>query len=564
MKSKSVRRPADRRSDSLAPRPIQDPRPLLVRILDIPHLGHVVPRLPSELLHRVIQSCGLEDCGEIVALATPGQLSAVFDLDLWRPPQPGLDDQFDADRFGLWLEVLMEAGATAAAHTLAGVDVDLAVAGFAKHVRVFDAAALSPAVTTDGEMMPEVTPSADLSCDIGGYLIGARRTDSWDAVVGVLTSLDAEHQAYFHRVMRGCRRLSNSEPEVDGLDDLLPDDEQAMFDLALNREHRRERQGFASAAQARAFLQMSREIRLGHGIAPPGNPIARGYFQAIDWAVPTTASGADRGSSGLLVASGERPTPEESAAAQTAIIDVLKEAGVLPQPPRALLQGGRGEVSRLARLSSQMQSARDRDHLAYATRTEELAYLANALVAGCSIQGRAFTVREASDAAAAVCNLGLEAWPARWLAKGAATNPDFLVDHDLISVFQVGWTVLHSEVGMYAAKKLIDALTGLRHADRQIQIGLNALRIAMRRHYRDGAPWRARGALEVLVLLDMPAWAALLGLIDECPVLPAAIGAARGARPRTVSASAFEFISERAQIAAVHEFIESLANTLRC
>src|SRR5690349_19005686 len=107
MKSKSVRRPADRRSDSLAPRPIQDPRPLLVRILDIPHLGHVVPRLPSELLHRVIQSCGLEDCGEIVALATPGQLSAVFDLDLWRPPQPGLDDQFDADRFGLWLEVLM-------------------------------------------------------------------------------------------------------------------------------------------------------------------------------------------------------------------------------------------------------------------------------------------------------------------------------------------------------------------------------------------------------------------------------------------------------------------------
>jgi hypothetical protein len=537
---------------------------LLVRILDTPHLAHVVPRLPSELLHRVIESCGLEDCGEIVALATPGQLAAVFDLDLWRPPQPGLDDQFDADRFGLWLEVLMESGATAAARTLAGVDVALAVAGFAQHVRVFDVAALSPAVTTDGEMMPVAIPNADLSCEIGGYLIGARRTDSWDAVVGVLTSLDAEHQAYFHRVMRGCRRLSNSEPEVDGLDDLLPDDQQAMFDLALSREQRRERQGFASAPQARAFLQMSREIRLG-GTTPPGNPVARAYFQAIDWTMSTTTGpGADRGSSGLLAASDERSTPEESAASLTAIIDILTDAGVLPQPPRALLEGEQGDAPRLARIQAQMQVARERDPLAFSMRTEELAYLANTLVAGCSIQGRAFTVREASDAAAAVCNLGLEAWPARWLAKGAAMPADFLVKSDVISIFQVGWTVLHSDVAMYAARQLIDALTGLRPADREIQTGLNALRSELKRHCRDGAPWRARGALDVLVLLDMPAWAALLGLIDECPVLPAAIGASRGARPRTVSASAFEFISERAQIAAVHEFLESLANTLRC
>ena len=141
---------------------------------------------------------------------------------------------------------------------------------------------------------------------------------------------------------------------------------------------------------------------------------------------------------------------------------------------------------------------------------------------------------------------------------------DFLVNQDLISVFQVGWTVLHSDVGMYAAKQLIHALTGLRHADREIQAGLNALRIDMKRHCRAGAPWRARGALDVIVLLDMPAWATLLGLIDECPVLPSAIGASRGSKPRTVSASTFEFISERAQIAAVHEFMQSLADTLRC
>src|SRR5712692_4499652 len=98
------RRRAERRSDSPAQRPIRDPRPLLDRILSTPRLAHVVPRLPPEVLHRVIQKCGLEDCGELVALATPSQLARVFDLDLWRTGQPGMDEQFDADRFGVWLE----------------------------------------------------------------------------------------------------------------------------------------------------------------------------------------------------------------------------------------------------------------------------------------------------------------------------------------------------------------------------------------------------------------------------------------------------------------------------
>jgi hypothetical protein len=61
----------------------------------------------------------------------------------------------------------------------------------------------------------------------------------------------------------------------------------------------------------------------------------------------------------------------------------------------------------------------------------------------------------------------------------------------------------------------------------------------------------------------MPAWAALLGLIDECPVMHAAIDASRGSRALAVSASAFEFISENSQIAAVGQFMRSLPDTLR-
>src|SRR5215470_10590195 len=109
------------------PQKRQERRTVLARILDTPHLDHIVPRLQPDLLHRVIQSCGLEDCGELVMLATPEQLTRIFDLDLWRSAQPGMDEQFDADRFGVWLEVLAEFGGSVAAQKVAQMDADLVI-----------------------------------------------------------------------------------------------------------------------------------------------------------------------------------------------------------------------------------------------------------------------------------------------------------------------------------------------------------------------------------------------------------------------------------------------------
>jgi hypothetical protein len=214
----------------------------------------------------------------------------------------------------------------------------------------------------------------------------------------------------------------------------------------------------------------------------------------------------------------------------------------------------------------------DRDYGVYSARSEELAYLANTIIAGYSIQVRPFKPQEASDAAVAVCNLGLENWPVHWLQPNARNGSsaveaatwlpdDFLIGHDLVSVFQVGWTILHG-VSMYTAERLIGVLSQLRCEDWEIQTGLDALRIEMAKHRQAGAPWRARDALEVIAILDMLAWAALLGLIDECPVIHAGMGASQDPRIGAVSASAFEFISGNSQIACVHEFMNSLPETL--
>jgi hypothetical protein len=540
--------------DLPAKRDVNDASNLLARILDTPHLSRVVPRLPAEVLHRVIDRCGLEDCAELVALATPDQLSGVFDLDLWHGDQPGVEEQFDADRFGVWLEVLVESGADVAAQKVAAMDVELVIAALAQHMLVVDPAS----VQTSEEGDPPMGILEDrLAREIGGYMVAPTRHDSWDAIAALLLALDANHGEYFHRVMHGCRRLSNSAPEIDGLDDLMTDHEQTMFDLAFERERRRERQGFVTPEQARVFLQMSRDIDVGRITGPPGNPIATAYFREMDG-----PSGIEPDKRPARLSDSGAPTaPDDSESAFAAVVAVLFEAGVLPQPPRALLEGSTDRASRLAPIRSHMQFAADRNHIIYSTRNQELAYLANTILAGCAIQGRPFTPHEASEAAVAICNLGLENWPTRW-TDGIALPEDFLIDHDLVRVFQVGWMVLHKEVCLYAAERLIDVLAGFRREDHHLQVALDTLRDEMTRAWDKGTPWRAHAHLDVIAILDSPTWAALLGLTNECPVMHAAIGASRDARILTINPAAFDFISDNTQIASIREFMRSMPEKL--
>ncbi len=205
----------------------------------------------------MIQRCGLEDCAALIGVVTPAQLSAVFDLDLWNSPLPGGEELFDTDRFGIWLDVLLESGADVAASTLAALDVNVVTTAFAQFVRVYDPATLLK--TMDGEMI-EAELTAELTCDIGGYRIAAQRADSWDAITAILAALDATQRRSFLLIMQGCRALSNEGKESDGLDHLLSDADQVMFDRSVERERRREQQGYITPAEARAFLQMARTL----------------------------------------------------------------------------------------------------------------------------------------------------------------------------------------------------------------------------------------------------------------------------------------------------------------
>jgi hypothetical protein len=194
----------------------------------------------------------------------------------------------------------------------------------------------------------------------------------------------------------------------------------------------------------------------------------------------------------------------------------------------------------------------DSDEIALAARSRELAFLANVLAAGCPVQARAFTTQEASEAAIAICNLGLEHWPV----------PDsFLADNDLIAPFEAGWATLH-ELGMFVARRLIDALADLRSVDDEVQAGLQSLRRELLRECGNGTPWRVHASLEVMAMLDMPVCVSLQALVAECPVLPDALTAMLERRTRAISPTAFEFISTTQQIQKVRTFAGALLEIL--
>jgi len=172
--SKPVRTAAPGRAGDSPPDEAGSVRSPLARLLDAPHLARLVPHLAPETLHQLIRHSGLHACGELVASAPLEQLTSVLDLDLWRHAQPGRDEQFDADRFGEWVEVLVDTGETVAARIVAALDEHLVIAGLSRYVRVFDPPAIAPPASIEDESIDDelidrnVTPPGVSECEVGG------------------------------------------------------------------------------------------------------------------------------------------------------------------------------------------------------------------------------------------------------------------------------------------------------------------------------------------------------------------------------------------------------------
>ena len=330
-------------------------------------------------------------------------------------------------------------------------------------------------------------------------------------------------------------------------------DEQIMSDVALEREHRREGRGYVTPSQAVAFLEPSRHLTLTGSDVPSWDLATIAYFREVAGPEPAGDSADDP------PAATAAPPPADVQHGVAEVLTLLREAGVVHTTRRRGLPEGRpAERRRLSRIDAHLVAVRDHDEAAHAERTQEMGYLANVLVAGCSYNSKRFDVARAADAALAVCNLGLENWPPAW--RASMKGP--FLSQDLVTVFRVGWTVLHERVSMYVARSFVDLLEELTIDDKEVDAFLGDLAFRLRREVKAGAPWRATKALDVVAILDLPSWSILLGLLDECPVVPKSADQIAPGQRRLRETSEVEFISENSQIAWVRDFVASLPTRL--
>ena len=191
-------------SYSLASRGAQRPGDRLARILETPRLTPCPAAAAGEpsSRHSELRARGLRrarctgDAGTVIGCLRPRPVAQ---------RAPWMEEQFDANRFAIWLEVLRESGAGFAAQRLVEMDAPMVIAALARYLAVFD-----PAVVDGADLVVPTVVKRGVSLELGGYVIAAKREESWDTITDVLAALENEHGDYFHRVMRGCRRPSNS------------------------------------------------------------------------------------------------------------------------------------------------------------------------------------------------------------------------------------------------------------------------------------------------------------------------------------------------------------------
>lgn len=414
-------------------------RQLLHRILEAPDLAAQVRALSPPALGALIDRIGLEDAGELVAFATADQLAAVFDDDLWRSRRAGEDEIFDAARFLLWLEVMLEAGDRFVATRLFELDTELVTLAFHRHLLVLDMDSLVAEMQGGGDDVDTIEKALDdcLFEELDEYRLIARRHEGWDSLLGAILALDRDHHDYLVKILDRCAKMASEYIEDNGgLYEVLTSEEMLEGDVAAEREDRRAEAGHVAPSAAAAFLKLAR-MPVEH--TTERDPLTRAWFRSLaKRAEPITSKSAS-------------PSPRHdllSVLAQSEVID--REAPRLPSAA--------GDAHRPSLLARALHELVEPSPDAFAARSEELAYLANVLSSGCELQGRRMRPAEAVQIALATCNLGLELV----MASEDRTPAEALTEHPADRLFRVAWSRLNADVGEHGLMATLAEIETIR------------------------------------------------------------------------------------------------------
>ena len=99
-------------------------------ILSAPEAERLVQSFSPETLFYTVKEIGVSDAGDLLSMAVPEQIKALFDLDCWRK------DRADLGRMGEWIEAMAEGGRRLMADALMELDVELVTLLLRKYLKV--------------------------------------------------------------------------------------------------------------------------------------------------------------------------------------------------------------------------------------------------------------------------------------------------------------------------------------------------------------------------------------------------------------------------------------------
>jgi len=449
--------------------PLPTPTTLLAKFIETPDLVRTIRRLPGQAFSALVRRVGVEDAGEIIALATTDQIVTAFDEDLFVNDTPGQRETFDAHRFIVWLEVLLEAGSDVVANRVAELSEDFVIHALSSIVLVLDYDALMARMSVGGPSAIYADKALDssLSEEIDGYLLVSRRHDGWDAALALIVGLDRDHRPLLVRILDHCAAMAS--PYIDDLDELtnvLSCAESLAEDVEAEREDRRGKLGHMEPRAARAFLDLARQPLAGDIASRQRDPITRGYFRDLvsnDLATQKIAHDQTP-LSGLL----DRPT-------EARLLDLRAGPGntsTAHDPATPFIEG--------------MQLLKEKNPVRFSERMEELAYLANVFVAGATNGNHRFRPFEAADAALATVALGAE-FEARAHRTGRQTTKVRATATELFNIlstcsadllFRMASSMLAGS--MLAGSEHAPDPTGFLHSRAELESAIERYSIALR------------------------------------------------------------------------------------
>lgn len=369
-------------------------RSLLNSLIELPDLAGTLQALPAPLFAALVRQVGVEDAGELIALATPEQLVQAFDEDLFVSERAGERESLDVGRFVTWLEVLLEAGDEVAARRIAELDEDLVALALGGVLLVLDEDALRDRLDEgDEDEARQVDKSLEgaLTEDLDGYILVAKQHDGWDAVLTLVLALDRDHRALLTRLLDRLARAGSAYlGDLDELSSVLSEGESLVEDAEAAREERRSRRGYVEARSARAFLTLARSSPAADAGPADRDPLTRAYFRELERALPIAARG-----------------PSARAALRALPPAVLRALDDLDAGSgRPALSGASAQATALGAFTEALRELSRSDALVFGERMEELAYLTNVLLAAHERDGARLRPKEAADAALATTCYG--------------------------------------------------------------------------------------------------------------------------------------------------------------